>query len=38
MDKDPYKTMEEIIKREHETLKRLAGGSKKVRVKKKTKK
>lgn len=38
MDKDPFKTMEEIIKRDHEILKRLAGGSKKIRVKKKPKK
>ena len=38
MDKDPYKTLEEIIKRDHEILKRLNGGSRKVRVKKKGKK
>jgi len=35
MDKDPYKILEEIIKRDHELLKRLSGGSKKIRVKKK---
>ena len=38
MDKDPYKTMKYIIKRDHEILKKLNGGSKKVRVKKKPKK
>ena len=38
MDKDPYKTMEEIIKRDHEILRLLSGGSKKIRVKKKDKK
>ncbi len=38
MEKDPYKLMEEIIKRDHEILKRLSGGSKKIRVKKKDKK
>jgi len=38
MDKDPYKLRDEIIKRDHELLKRLNGGSKKIRVKKKSKK
>ena len=38
MGKDPYKTLEEIIKRDHEILKKLNGGSRKVRVKKKDKK
>ncbi len=38
MDKDPYKTRDEIIKRDHELLKMLNGGSKKIRVKKKDKK
>jgi hypothetical protein len=38
MDRDPYKTRDEIIKRDHELLKRLNGGSKKIRVKKKPKK
>ena len=38
MGKDPYKTRDESIKRDHEVLKKLAGGSRKVRVKKKNKK
>ena len=35
MEKDPYKLLEDIIKRDHELLKMLYGGSKKIRVKKK---
>jgi len=38
MEKDPYKLLEDIIKRDHDILKRLSGGSKKIRVKKKPKK
>ena len=38
MGKDPYKTRDEIVKRDHEILKKLDGGSRKVRVKKKGKK
>jgi hypothetical protein len=34
MDKDPYKIRDEIIKRDHEILKRLSGGSKKIKDKK----
>ena len=38
MGKDPYKARDEIIKRDQEILKRLNGGSRKIRVKKKDKK
>ena len=38
MGKDPYKTSEEFIKRDHEILEKLNGGFRKVRVKKKDKK
>jgi hypothetical protein len=38
MARDPYKLRDEIIKRDHELLKRLNDGSKKIRVKKKPKK
>ena len=38
MGRDPYKTRDEIIKRDHEILKKLVGGSRKVRVKKKDRK
>lgn len=38
MGKDPYKTLDEIIKRDHETLTRLNGDSRNIRVKKKDKK
>ncbi len=38
MGKDPYKTCDEIIKRDHEILEKLTGGSRKIRVKKKDKK
>jgi len=38
MDRDSYKLRDEIIKRDHELLKMLSSGSKKIRVKKKPKK
>jgi hypothetical protein len=36
MDIDPYKTRDEIIKQDHDLIQRLSGGSKRIRVKKKT--